>query len=210
MNIDHVFRESGELAKALLAVIDLPLVDDSPRIRVGDVACSLSLEHWHAVRALLQGGLLPSALVVHRAQYEAVVRSIWITYAASNENISRLTATLNIESEQMAKNMPQVQDMMQEIAKKAPPQAHEALDRFKGNSWKALNSYAHAGIHPLRRHQDGYPLALVHDALRNANGLAVLSCMQAVVLSGQQRLQRELLDLAAKHPACIPPPLSPT
>lgn len=207
MNIDRIFEESEELAEALLSVVDLPLQDNSPRIHTSDVACSLSIEHWHSVRALLGGGLLPSALVVHRAQFEAIVRSIWLTYAASDENVGKLVAMLNLESEQAAKNMPQVLDMIQDIAKKAPPQAHAALTQFKNNSWKALNSYAHAGIHPLRRHQDGYPLSLIHSVLCNANGLAVLSCMQAVVLSGEQPLQRALLDLAAKHPTCMPPPI---
>lgn len=202
-----IFDDSDALAGELLAVIDLPLLDDSPKVRTSDVACSLALEHWHSARALLRSGLLPSALVVHRAQFEALVRSIWISYAASDDHISKLTSTLSLESEQAAKNMPQVADMMQDLAKKAPPQAYEALSRFKDNSWKALNSYAHAGIHPIRRHDKGYPLKLLHDVLRNANGLAVMICMQAVVLSGQQPLQRTVLELAGKRSACIPPPL---
>ena len=103
--------------------------------------------------------------------------------------------------------MPQVAEMMQDLAKTAPQQAYEALSRFKDNSWKALNSYAHAGIHPIRRHHDGYPLKLLHDMLRNANTLAVMSCMQAAVLSGEQPLQRKVIELANKFPACMPPPL---
>ncbi len=207
MYLDPLFEESEDFAEGLLSLIELPLLDDSPRIRISDVACSLSLEHWHSVRALLDAGLLPSALVVHRAQFESIARSIWLTYAASDNSIEKLTADLNIESEQAAKNMPQIKDMLSDISKRGPPQAHEALARFKDNSWNALNSYAHAGIHPLRRHQEGYPIALLHGVLCNANGLAILSCMQAVVLSGEQPLQRKLLDLAAKHPACMPPPL---
>ena len=207
MDLDRAFDESEALAEGILSIIDLPLLDDSPRIQTSDVACSLALEHWHAVRVLLQGGLVSSALVAHRAQFEAVVRSIWLTHAASDADVSKLTATLGLDSEQAAKNLPQVQLMMDAIAKQAPAQAHSALARFKDNSWKALNSYTHAGIHPLRQHADRYPAALVHGALCNANGLAVLTCMQAVVLSGAQPLQREVLDLAAKHPTCMPPPL---
>ena len=202
-----IFDDSDALAGELLAVIDLPLLDDSSKVRTSDVACSLALEHWHSARALLRAGLLPSALVVHRAQFEALVRSIWIAHAASDDHISKLTSTLSLESEQAAKNMPQVAEMMQDLAKKAPPQAYEALSRFKDNLWKALNSYAHAGIHPIRRHDEGYPLELLQDALCNANGLAVMTCMQATVLSGQQLLQRTLLELADKRPTCIPPPL---
>jgi hypothetical protein len=203
----EIFNESDSFAEELQAIIDLPLLDNSSRIRTSDVACSLSLEHWHSARGLLRAGLLPSALVVHRAQFEALTRSIWLTYTASNEQISKLTADLSLESEQAAKNMPQIVQMIQALEKGGPQQAYEGLARFKDNSWKALNSYVHAGIHPIRRHHDGYPLKLLHDVLRNTNGLAVMSCMQAVVLSGQQPLQRNLLELAGKRSACMPPPL---
>ena len=202
-----IFDESDALAEELLALIAVPLFDDSPRIRISDVACSLSLEHWASARALLRSGLLPSAIVVHRAQFEALARSIWLLYAASDDHLSKLTATLSWEAEQAAKNMPQTAEMMQDLAKNAPPQAYDALSRFKENSWKALNSYAHAGIHPIRRRDDGYPVQLLHDVLRNANGLAVVGCMQAAVLSGRQPLQRSILALTAKHPPCMPPPL---
>lgn len=202
-----IFDESESLAEGLMALIAVPLFDDSPRIRISDVACSLSLEHWTSARALLRSGLLSSAIVVHRAQFEALARSIWLLYAAPDDQLSKLTATLSLESEQGAKNMPQTADMMQALAKKAPPPAYDALLRFKENSWRALNSYAHAGIHPIRRHDDGYPVQLLQDVLRNANGLAVVGCMQAAVLSGQQPLQRSVLALAAKHSSCMPPPL---
>ena len=202
-----IFDESDVLAEDLVALIDVPLIDDSPRLRTSDVACSLSLEHWASARMLLRSGLLPSAIVVHRAQFEALARSIWLLYAASDDHLSKLTATLSLESEQAAKNMPQTAQMMQDLAKKAPAQAYDALSRFKENAWKALNSYAHAGIHPIRRHHEGYPVQLLHDVLRNANGLAVVGCMQAAVLCGQQPLQRNILALAANHPLCMPPPL---
>lgn len=202
-----IFDESDGLAEELMALIAVPLFDDSSRVRISDVACTLSLEHWASARALLRLGLLPSAVVVHRAQFEALARSIWLLYAASDDRVSKLATTLSPESEQAAKNMPPTAEMMRDLEKKAPPQASDALSRFKENSWKALNSYAHAGIHPIRRHNDGYPSQLLHDVLRNANGLATVGCMQAAVLSGQQPLQRRILTLAAKHPACMPPPL---
>jgi len=207
MDIDSALEDSAALAEELLALIDLPLFDDSPKLQLADTACSLALEHWHAVRLQLTAGLLPSALVVHRAQFEAIVRSIWLTYCASESEVSKLTTTLNLESEQAAKNISQIQNMMEAIAKSAPPQAYAALARFKDHSWKALNSYAHAGIHPLRRHAEGYPAALAHSVLCNANGLALFCGMQAVVLSGLQPLQRQVLDLGAKYPSCMPPPL---
>ena len=204
MRLDHIFDESDALAEDLLSETDLPLIDDSPRIIISDVACSLSLEHWHAARYLLRVGLLPSALVVHRAQFESLTRCIWLTYAASDNQLEKLAGDLTIETEQTAKNMPQVADMLEQLLKTGPRPAYEALTRFKDHSWKALNSYAHAGIHPIRRHHDGYPTDIVENALRNANGLAVMSCMQAVVLSGEQPMQKAILEIGAKHSSCMP------
>lgn len=202
-----VFVATEKLAAKLLQLIDQPLFDDSSKLVVSDVACSMSLEHWAATLSLLNAGMLPSAVVVHRAQFEALLRSIWILYAAPDEHLSKLSAELTVETEQNAKNLPQVADMMAAVNQKGPPQAYEALNRFKENSWKALNSYAHAGLHPIRRHAEGYPVQLIESIARNANGLAILSAMQVAVLSGLQPLQREILDLAAQYPDCMPPPL---
>ena len=207
MNLNHALEESDTLAEELLALVDLPLCNNTARVDIADTACSLAFEHWHSVRLLLAGGLLPSALVVHRSQFEAILRSIWLTYAASDADVSKLASELNLGSEQAAKNISQAQKMMEDLAKSGPAEAHAALARFKDNSWKALNSYAHAGIHPLRRHADGYPTGLAHSVLCNANGLAILSAMQAAVLGGSQPLQKEVIALASRHPTCMPPPL---
>jgi hypothetical protein len=186
--LDPIFLESEKFSSELYQLIELPLLDESPRVVISDVACSMALEHWEAARKLFSLGLLPSGMVVQRAQFEALVRSVWLLYAATEENIAKLSTTLTLESEQAAKNMPQIADMISTIEKKAPPQAHDALNRFKQGSWKALNSYAHAGIHPIRRHHEGYPIKLIQDVTRNANGLAIICAMQAVVLSGRYNL----------------------
>lgn len=72
----------------MLQVIDRPLFNDSQRIQVCEVLCSLSMEHGDSARALLQAGLLASALVIHRAQFEAVVRAIWTLYAATDGQLT--------------------------------------------------------------------------------------------------------------------------
>lgn len=201
-----VFNATEELAGKLFKLIDQPLFDDSPKIVVSDVVCSISFEHWTATLSLLEAGMLHSAVVTHRAQFEALLRSIWVLYAATDEQLSKLSVELTTETEQGAKNLPQVADMLSAISKKGPPQVYEALNRFKENSWKAMNSYAHAGIHPIRRHTEGYPVQLLASIAKNANGLAIMSAMHASALCGIQPLQREILDLAAQYPYCMPPP----
>ena len=206
MNIS-IFAETERLASDLAPFLVLPLYDETPRIIVSGIACSLAMEHWTATVALLQEGLLPSAAVVHRSQFEALLRSVWALYAASDEHLLKLAEPLTLEAEQGAKNLPQTADMMSAVGKKGPSAAYDALSRFKDNSWKALNSYAHAGIHAIKRHVEGHPQRLIADLVRNANGLAVVGAMQAVVLGGMQPLQKEVLAIAKRYPQSMPPPL---
>lgn len=200
-------EESEDLSVRLRRLLDVPLFDESERILTSAVACSMSLEHWDAVRGLIATSLLPSAAVVHRAQFEALVRSIWLLYGASENELSKLASPLTRDAEQAAKNLPMVAKMMEILSSKAPKEAYDALARFKDNSWGALNSYTHAGVHPLNRHQEGYPINIAEGVLRNSNGLAIVAGMQFAVLSGQQRLVKQVLHLGTSRPTCMPPPL---
>lgn len=202
-----LFEASEEFATLLFRMVERPLFDDSARGTLSHVAASLALEHWVATRRLLSMGMLPSAAVVHRAQFEATLRSIWILYAASDEQIGKLGAGLSLDSEQAAKNMPQVAAMISALKARAPSQAYDAMNRFKENAWSALNSYAHAGIHPLTRHAERIPVQLVENLVKIANALAIVAAMQAAILSGIPLLQREILNLATLYPDCLPPPM---
>ena len=143
-------------------------------------------------------------MVVHRAQFEATIRSVWLTYSASEADVAKLASDLNAESEQAAKNSPSVVAMMDALAGKAPSQALEALGRIRSNSWRPMTSYAHAGIHAISRHREGHPVSLLHAILKNTNGLAVLGYFQLVGICGRQAMQREILALAEPFFACLP------
>jgi hypothetical protein len=199
MDFDRLFKQSDALSVDVVEVIALPPFDDSARLEVSGLLCSLAIEHAEAARALLQGGLLPSALVIHRAQFETVLRSIWALYGASDSQIEKLAADLSVDSEQAAKNLPSTNTIMDELARKAPANAYAPLHEFKEYNWRALNSYAHAGIHPIRRHQEGYPIGLIVNALFNVNGLLVIAAMQAAILTGVPGLQQKVLDAAARY-----------
>lgn len=201
----RIYERSAALARDLFEITHLlHLANDGPRLSASAVAVSLAHEHWDAMRPLLAAGMLPSAVVIHRAQFEATLRSIWLAHSASDDDVAKVNADLNAESEQSAKNMPSVAAMMEALGGKAPPQAIEALTRFKNNSWRALTSYAHAGIHAINRHRDGYPAGLFENLLRNANGLGVLGHFQIVAICGRQPLQRDILAITERFTECLP------
>ena len=77
--------------------------------------------------------------------------------------------------------------------------AFKPLNHFKTNMWGALNSYVHAGIHPIRRHAEGYPEWLLANVMKNVNSLTVVTAMQAAMLTVGTELQQEVLDIAERY-----------
>ena len=207
MSIARLLSESDAFAADVLAALPQDYGVTGGRDSASTVACSLSLEHWLSVKVLLSADLFPSAVVVHRAQFEAIVRSIWLLCAASDGEVARLAINLSREAEQGAKNLAGLQEMISDIGKRGPSEAFAALSRFRDNALKPINSYVHAGIHPLHRHAHGYPDDLCVGVLRNANGVALLSWMQSAILARRQDLQRVILQIAARYPSCLPPAL---
>ena len=207
MNIGYIIKTSDHFASDIAAIMPAPLEIAERRHFASRIACSLALEHWTAAKILFSAKLLPSAVTVHRSQFESLVRSIWLLHAASDLDVAKLTSSLTKETEQAAKNSTGLQEMISEIQKKGPDEAYNALARFRDNALKPINSYVHAGIHPLNRHATGYPEELVIDVLRNSNGIALMTFMHECILANRQDCQRPIPGIAAPYPACMPAPL---
>jgi hypothetical protein len=203
-NISPILDQSEHLADDIEAIFRPVPPIHHPRHLASSVACSLALEHWEAAKILFSAQLLPSAITVHRSQFEALVRSIWLLHAASETEVNRLASDLTKESEQAAKNIAGLQEMISEIGKKGPAEAFNALARFRDNALKPMNSYVHTGVHSLSRHASGYPIKLIIDVLRNSNGIALMTWMHASILVGRPDFQRTILEIAKRYPACLP------
>jgi hypothetical protein len=205
MDLRALRKKSDAMAQELHAFLaKLPPANPHPRLQASEAACFVALEHWDAVRGLLGSEILASGAVVHRAQYEALVRSIWLLFGATDEQINKHFSRLNRETEQTAKNIPSVAEMLRHLSTRAPKEAYEPLLEFKEVSWGALNSFVHTGRHAIRRNHEGYPPELVSGVLQNSNGLGVFSCMQAVLLSGFPQLQKDIIAIGDRHEGCTP------
>jgi len=204
--IDHeIFQRSELLVQNIVEIIDHPAYDNTARTAASGNLCQMSIEHSCAFRALSENRMFSSSFVVLRAQFEAALRAVWALYSATDSQIARLSAQLSMESEQSAKNLPQVQEMLSCLA--SVPNAKvpfEALTEFKGSAWKALNSYTHAGIHPLNRMVEGYPMELVIGNVKVSNALAMIAGMQFCVLTGIEGLQKRLSPLHGRFQDCLP------
>ncbi len=93
------------------------------------LACTRALACY---KASVERRISLSALVVHRSQFEALLRSVWLTYAAAEKDIEKLNANLDLDSEQAAKNILQAQDMLEALSKSGPKEAYDAdvIEKF--------------------------------------------------------------------------------
>lgn len=202
--LKKLLSQSSQLVSCLEVAFELPPFGNDARFRTCVVAGSLALEHGEGVRTLIEQQLDVSAAIVLRAQYEATLRSVWVCYAASDEEVFLLASGLSPEAERQAKGLPQAADMLSALEGKAPTPALQALRNFRTHSWAALNSFVHAGLHPLDRHENGLPWPVIEGALRSSNGLSVVAAMQCAVATGSQLLVNEIGKAQARFAACLP------
>ncbi|WP_256140045.1 DUF6988 family protein [Xanthomonas vasicola] len=148
---------------------------------------TLSIEHAVASRCLLAVGAGPSTVIIHRAQFEALVRAVWVFYCASNDEVACLQDELTQTSETLAARLPMLSNMLQalETVKQATEPLRAFLE-FKKYSWAALNSFVHAGAHALHRLRTGFPLELVELVVKQSNALVVMAHMQLAITTGSQ------------------------
>ena len=201
----NLIEQSDRYAVDLYALINAPSYDGGPRTVLSVLACSLSLEHWDAVRCLIRSRLLASAVSVYRAQFEGLVRSLWCLHAATDMQVDKVLAEIRGDTGSGESSLPQTEELLLELSARAPRQASDAIKCFNRSSWEALNMYAHVGLHPMRRQVPGHPSDLLELVLRSANGLAAIGGMHLAIASGHQPLMGEVLHLSMVHASCLSP-----
>lgn len=199
--INSLLSRSAELESRLLEFLALAPFDDSERVMASRVMCSIAFEHAESAKMLISGGNLTSATGLVRLQYEALVRAMWLLYAAPDNAVSKLTSELTQETANKANRLPMLSEMLEKLQGKAPQEPVNMLLEFKEYSWKPLSSFIHGGIHAIHRHSKGYPLPLLEQMVRISNGVSVMVGMLLVILhgGGAQRgkmplIQREFAD----------------
>lgn len=139
-------------------------------------ACELSLEHAQSLRILLAHAAANSACALLRSQYESLLRAAWVLYCATPAERARAGAALSPEGGRRAQGLAGAKEMLEDLVKAAAADSRLTglvlpLQVIHENSWKAMNSFVHAGLHPLRRSREGFPVQLADQVVRNSNGM---------------------------------------
>lgn len=186
-------------------IVDLPLYEDSPRSVLSHTLAATSLHFAASLRTLCSNELTLGAAAMLRSQFEALVRSVWAMYRATDNQVDKLSSDLTIDSQQATKNIPLVNEMLRELEKF--PQLQNllvALKEFKDSSWRPLNSFVHSGIHAIYWTKNEAPPQLLSQIFRASNGLALLAFQTIAVLTGRPGLQSELTAVTASFSSSFP------
>lgn len=153
---------------------------------------------------LISTGNLTSASGLVRLQYEALVRAMWLLYAASDATVSKLTSELTQETADRANNLPMLSEMLEKLRDRAPQEPVNMLLEFKHYSWRPLSSFIHGGIHAINRHSKGYPLPLLMQVVRISNGVSVMVGMLLIILHGGGAQHGKIPQIQREFADCLP------
>ena len=156
-----------------------------PRFGVAFNSALLSIEYGAAAYVLIASQLYAPGYSLLRTQFETLVRGIWLMYAASDAQVEKLNQPLTEETAESSNDTLMLDKMLKALraSESAPSAILDQLDACRPTMWKALNSYAHGGLHPLSRSVDGYPPRLSYDVLRNSNAITALAAQLAAIVT---------------------------
>lgn len=179
--LDESLSQSHQLAALISAAWESTPLFAAPRTRAAQGLCAVSLHHGAGVLTLLPS-LPGSAITLMRPQFETLVRAVWAAHAASDAELACLLAPLVPESQQAAKKLPGIPEMLSRLELSGPRGAAPLLARARTRLGDGLNSFVHGGIHPFARQRTGYPVGLLLDVLKNSNALAMLTVIVLATL----------------------------
>lgn len=205
--MDNLIARSAAFEGAMSAMIggpEITLFEDSPRAWACAGACTLSIEHAATLRIAFAAFAPSSGTALLRLQYESLLRGAWALYAATDAQLSKLAQPLDGQSAQGAKTLPGALDMLESLRRPAPSGLFEPLQQFRSVSWAALNSFVHAGIHPLKRTSNGFPKLLAAQIVQNSNGVMHLTYRLLATVMGRQDLLHRIASTYHDFEDCLP------
>lgn len=205
MALATLLARSDALHEALsTAVGPLDAVPAAGRATVTMDALLISAQHSSALRLCMSADLGASSIGLLRMQYEAVLRAVWALFAADSNDIAALAAPLTTGTLKAAKNLGMAAEILSAIEKsEAPHDLKRSLREVRTSAWDVMNSYIHAGLHPLRR-SDGNAEHELDLTLRVSNGLAAITCALMVVVGQRPKRQADINLVCLSFADCMP------
>jgi hypothetical protein len=205
-NLDKLLARSAELEDVLCELFKLPFSTTCRRTLAGRVMCNVVYEHAHSVKLLMAAGSYTSASGLYRVQFEALVRTFWVMFAASDDWVTALMTDVTPKSVAKVNKLPSINEMLAALEGKAPEVAVSKLLDFKMEIWKMLCSFVHGDYHVFQKHDDEYPPETLVNVIKGANGLCLLAGNLLVMQALDMSLKDRIRGIQQRFADCLPEP----
>ena len=204
-SLEQILERSAAFLEALMDHIasaeDFGGADDRQEAAIA--AAEVAIEHGAALNALFEMGIANSAVALLRLEYEALLRSAWLLYAATDGEVVKASTPLTKESAEAAKNLPNAQAMLADLERRMKVDPGLAglvtpLRELRDEAWKPMNAFVHCGLHPLARARDGFPEILAVSVVKISNALIHFAARLLSRFTGDREVVR-LVDEAYKQ-----------
>ena len=135
-----VLARSAEFYQSLRAILGDTLDVEGHRDLLTQGTCSVAIEHGRSVCMLVEMENVASAIVLERAQFEAVVRALWLHDVATDDWIDRYFAAVKANPLKDPTFSPQMSEMLPHSPTRDTASAVRMLNTLKDVAWGPLNS----------------------------------------------------------------------
>ncbi|MGX5218301.1 DUF6988 family protein [Pseudomonas segetis] len=210
--IDLIVERSIELYSAFQYILgDDGFYEDDRSIACIRL-CLVCHEHGLSVLMLSGIGNSISAASLLRLQFEALVRALWFLYAAPNEDLEKFTGNLTLESLELTRKMPSINEMLKALDKAENFHAYGKvmLKDVREKLLSEMNSFVHAGIMSYKLQELGTPEVVVIKNIKHSNGISTMAAMALALISTDQSVVPVMSAVQPKFADCLPPLVTPT
>ncbi len=205
MEAKALFELSLEMISELQnEIYNSEIIDCGSRLDLVEQCINISIKHGVGVSNLLAIGLPVQAMVLLRAQYEAVVRAYWLLFIASNYQISKLNFSWTFEEQFKNDTCPKLSEMLEKLIKADLPAklVIQHLSDFKKYHLKQLNSFVHTGKQSFTRDIMGFKCEILLTLMRQSNNLITIAA-QIMLKHTVPDKQKVIHYLTEKYRQCF-------
>lgn len=211
---DRCLMRLMKRSRAMHDTIMRLLQDAEPTISPGENVvhgiCIVAIEQAGAVRYLLSAGLTTSAAILLNAQFETLIRAVWMA-CADEPQAPRVTPAGKAQT--VAGLSPTVSEMIDYICASAATiddmDMQSALCRAHAMSERIMEDYVRHGIHRLLLYDDPRSRALPVELVKTSNQLLLTTAFALAGMLNDNLLQLRLAALPDRYTDCLPPADAP-
>lgn len=208
MDLNELGEGSNEFFSEMTELLNRPLGITSQRLQISMAECAMSMEHWLAVRSMLEYELYSPAVFGHRAQRNTLIRAHWHCFKADNNELMQLDPSCSLEDDSQLAVMAPMDTMKSWVILSGWKDGNDRVSNMLHHSSVWFREYLQVRWQPMPRPTLGYPQQAMIALQRDSNGLLFMSVLLTLLMNKNRDYLSNLRQMAWEFDVCLPEVLS--